>query len=80
LTRYLTDYSVSHAELIVERWRELGEYLVTTYNDGYVRNEKGRPEQVGYSEAWLRKVLSSRPEQFKLETWGDAESQEELLD
>ena len=80
MTRYLTDYSVSHAELVVERWRELGEYLVMTYNDGYVRDEKGIPQEVGYPESWLRKVLSSRPEQFRLKTWGDAAVQKDLLD
>ncbi len=71
LIRYLTDYSVSHAELVVDRWRELGEYLLAKYNDGYVKNEKGHPEERGYPEAWLRNVLELRPEQFKLEHWGE---------
>lgn len=78
--RYLTDYSVSHAELVVERWRTLGEYLLTTYNDGYVKEDKGKIQEVGYPDEWLRRVLSERPEQFKLDTWGDAEAQKELLD
>ena len=66
MTRYLTDYSVSHAELVVKRWRELGEYLIQKYNDGYVQDENGRPQEQGYSETWLRKVLRERPEQFRL--------------
>ena len=69
LIRYLTDYSVSHAELAVDRWRELGEFLLTKYNDGYVKNEKGRPEEHGYPEAWLRDVIELRPEQFELKRW-----------
>ncbi|MBN2561335.1 MAG: C69 family dipeptidase [Phycisphaerae bacterium] len=64
--RYLTDYSVSHAELAVKRWRELGEYLVSKYNDGYVKDEKGSPQETGYSDTWLRKVLKDRPGQFSL--------------
>ncbi|UCG52667.1 MAG: C69 family dipeptidase [Candidatus Latescibacterota bacterium] len=80
MTRYLTDYSISHAELVVERWRELGEYLLTTYNDGYVKDKKGQPQEVGYPESWLRSVISSRPGQFDLESWGDATAQKELLD
>jgi len=64
--RYLTDYSVSHAELAVKRWRELGEHLVTKYNDGYVKNEKGSPQEKGYPEGWLRKVLRERRHQFFL--------------
>ena len=80
LTRYLTNYSITQGEMTVERWKRLGEYLITKYNDGYVQNEKGRPKEKGYPDPWLRQVLESRPGQFKLETWGDAASQKELLD
>ncbi|MGB2698593.1 MAG: C69 family dipeptidase [Candidatus Zixiibacteriota bacterium] len=66
LTSYLTDYSVTQGEMVVKKWRDLGEYLITKYNDGYVKNEKGQPEEKGYPESWLRKVLESRPEQFLL--------------
>jgi len=69
LTRYLTDYSVSHAEEVVRRWRELGEFLICKYNDGYVKDENGRPQEKSYPEEWLREVLRSRPEQFKLKQW-----------
>jgi dipeptidase len=68
MTCYLTDYSVTHAELVVKRWRELGEYLIQKYNDGYVQDEPGRPQERGYSEGWLRRVLEARPEQFRLRT------------
>ena len=80
MTRYLTDYSLTRASTLLERWRALGEYLITTYNDGYVKNEKGSPQEAGYPESWLRDVTSSRPDQFRLPTWGDAEGQEDLLD
>ena len=66
MTRYLTDYCVSHAELVVKRWRALGEYLIQKYNDGYVQDEHGRPQEQGYPETWLRKVLKERPDQFRL--------------
>jgi dipeptidase len=64
--RYLTDYSVMHAEATVDRWRTLIEHLITKYNDGYVRSEKGETLEVGYPEAWLRRVLQERPNQFRL--------------
>ena len=80
LTRYLTDYSVGNAEMMVDRWRELCEFLICKYNDGYVKNEKGRPQEVGYPEAWLEKVMSSQPDRFKLESWGDKTAQKDLLD
>jgi dipeptidase len=66
MTRYLTDYSVMHAELTVDRWKALIEHLFTKYNDGYVRDPQGKYPDVGYPEAWLRRVLRERPEQFKL--------------
>jgi dipeptidase len=70
MTRFLTDYSVRQAEMAVARWRDLGEFLVAKYNDGYVKDEKGRPQEVGYPESWLREVLTLRPQQFKLPDQG----------
>ncbi len=63
---YLTDYSVQHAEDVVRKWRDLGEYLITTYNDGYVKDQDGRVREKGYPENWLRAVLQQRPDQFLL--------------
>jgi len=69
MKRYLTNYCNGHAESVVKEWIELGEALITKYNDGYVKDERGRPRGVGYPESWLRKVLRARPEQFKLKQW-----------
>ena len=80
LRQYLTDYSVSHAELVVKRYRELGEYLITKYNDGYVQDEQGRPQEPGYPESWLREVLRARPEQFKIPEKPNAAPESKLVD
>ena len=64
--RYLTDYSVMHAELTLERWRVLTEHLITKYNDGYIRGEQGEYQETGYPEAWLRRVIQERTNQFRL--------------
>jgi dipeptidase len=66
LAEYLTQYSVGQAEEVVRRWRELGEQLLTTYNDGYVAG-KGKEVERGYPESWLREVIKARPQQFLLE-------------
>ena len=63
---YLTDYSVMQAEKVTLRWRELAEYLITKYNDGYVRTDDGKYPNIGYPEPWLRRVLKERPHQFSL--------------
>jgi len=69
MKQFLTNYCNSHAEYVIKRWIKLGESLITKYNDGYVKDENGRPRSVGYPESWLRKVIKERPEQFKLKKW-----------
>jgi dipeptidase len=71
MAQYLSTYSVSQGEQVVKRWVELGEYLLTKYNDGYVKDERGRPRGVGYPSEWLKEVLKSKPDQFKLPDWGE---------
>jgi dipeptidase len=63
---YLTDYSLMQGEKVVLRWRELAEYLITKYNDGYIRSNDGKYPDVGYPEPWLRRVLKDRPDQYQL--------------
>ncbi len=74
LQEYLTLYSVGQADEMVRRWKELGEHLLTTYNDGYVAG-KGNEVERGYPESWLREVLRARPDQFKLEQPETAENE-----
>jgi len=71
LVQYLTDYSVGQGEKVVKCWIELGEYLLTKYNDGYVKDENGRPRGMGYPSDWLKEVLISKPSQFRLPTWSE---------
>ncbi|MEW6071728.1 MAG: C69 family dipeptidase [Planctomycetota bacterium] len=61
LVRYLTDYSVTHAELVVERYRALGDHLITRFNDGFVGGESR-----GYPEAWRREVVEARPDRYRV--------------
>ena len=80
MTRYLTDYCVTHGEQVVRRWRELGERLLTKYNDGYVKDEDGRPREKGYPEGWLREVVRARPDQFRLPVRDTAAAESRLVD
>jgi dipeptidase len=71
--RFLTDYSVSHAEDAVRRWRELAERLITRFNDGY-DTEAGPEAERGYPEGWLREVIHADPERHRLAQPGKAET------
>lgn len=66
MQRYLTDYCVSHANLTVERWRSLGELLIRKYNDGYIQRSPGHAEGLGYPDEWLRRVIESRGDDFRV--------------
>jgi hypothetical protein len=63
---YLTNYCNSHTDNVVKRRIDLGEHLITKYNDGYVKDENGKPKGVAYPESWLREIVKSQPEKFKL--------------
>lgn len=73
MKKYLTDYSVAQGEQTVQRWIQLGEELLTKYNDGYVKNERGRPNGVGYPEKWLKYVNKLRGDHFKIPVWDNEE-------
>lgn len=72
--RFLTDYSVSAGDRVFARWKELAETLFTKYNDGYVQDDKGGAQELGYPEEWLRDVVKERPGQFKLPADSSAKS------
>ena len=69
--RFLTDYSVSAGEQVMRRWKELAETLFTRYNDGYVQDDNGKPQELGYPEAWLREVAKARGRQLALPAGDD---------
>ncbi len=80
MIRYLTDYSVMHSEQVVDRWKALAEHLLTKYNDGYVKDENGRPKERGYPASWLHEVLRARPDQFRLPNIDTTISETKLTD
>jgi dipeptidase len=77
---YLTNYSVTQGEMVVEKWQELAEHLITKYNDGYVKDDKGSPKEKGYPETWLREVLKARPDQFRLPIKEEETPESKLID
>jgi dipeptidase len=58
---YLTNHCVVNAEANIKKWWQLADFLVTKYNDGYIKNEKGRPQEIGYPGKWLKKEVKANP-------------------
>ena len=73
--KFLTRYCISNGELNIKKWWRLADFLVTKYNDGYIQNEKGRPQEVGYPEKWLEKEarINSSKKHLKQERDGKGE-------
>ena len=67
--QYLNDYSNAQANAVHKQWLALSKQLICKYNDGYVKDEKGRPREVGYPAEWLQDVQALRPDQFVLPRW-----------
>ncbi len=75
---YLTNYTISCADEMHNKWRKLGEFLIVKYNDMVVkkvkdgefeRTEEGlgaAPERPGYPEDYNRKVIQETGERYKV--------------
>lgn len=62
VAKYLTSYCVGNAESAVKKWWELGDFLITKYNDGYIQEKPGRAKETGYPEMWLKKEVQKNPQ------------------
>lgn len=72
---YLTNCSYQSTDLMFKEWKNLMYYLFTKYNDGYVKNEKGEPEQVPYNDKYYRDVLLNR-NSARLPVWSYEQNKE----
>lgn len=61
---FLTNYSDSCGKLVHQRWVKLGEYLVTKYNDGYIKDSTHHIRSVGYPEKWLDMIIEKEPGKY----------------
>lgn len=74
---YMTKLAETRTDNLMNRWIQLGEFLITKYNDGYVKNDDGRPRSVNYPVQYRLNVLKHEP-QRKLPDWGN--QQEEITE
>lgn len=75
---FLTEYSVNKARATVERWQQLGQFLLVKYTDGNIKKERngrfidngyGVPEQIiqpGYSEWFYRQIIQATGDRYRL--------------
>ncbi len=64
--KFLTIYSVEMGDFVHQQWVELGNRLITKYNDGYIKDENRQINATGYPEEWLRFVRDQNPEKHRI--------------
>ena len=65
---YLTDYCERQGEMVTERWRKLGDFLVWKYLDGNVRDSQGKVTHPKYPESWYRAIVHDAGDRVKVLT------------
>ncbi len=75
VSEFLNRYCVDNAENVVRRWRDLGDYLVSKYNDGYIQDERHRSKEIGYPLPALKKEVkkNGKRRMIKEERKGEGE-------
>lgn len=75
---FLTDFSCNMADLTVDRWQKLSDYLLVKYLDGNVKKEKDgeflrnpygfpqSPSYPGYPDFYKKQIIDETGEKFKL--------------
>ncbi len=74
----LTAFSNSWGETVHHRWQDLGYHLITKYNDGYVKDEKGKIEEAPYPDDWIDQINTLNRDKHKLPQWNTDKKQEHL--
>ncbi len=74
---YLTEYSVAAGDGVVERWRELGKFLLYKFLDGNVKDENGNVKHPGYPESWYQKVAEATGDHLKVTKLAAEKAREE---
>jgi dipeptidase len=71
---YLTEYSVTQGQAVVDRWKALGGHLFVKYLDGNVKDTDGTPLHPRYPDAWYQRIVEERGDEILI---GPVEDEEE---
>jgi len=52
--------------MVHNRWVELGDKLITKYNDGYIKSDNNQIEERGYSSEWLNIISKKDGERYRI--------------
>jgi len=75
---FITDYSVDAANTTVQRYKDLGEFLLVKYIDGNIKKEENgvflrtpegypmNPDQPGYSDQWKEIVVKDAGKKLRM--------------
>jgi hypothetical protein len=47
-------------------WKQLGEYLPSKYNDGYIKDADGNIQESGFPENWLKTIIELEPNKYQV--------------
>lgn len=66
---FLTQYSASRADMVMTRWKKLGEFLLWKYLDGNIHTDKGmdsKREHPRYPDAWYRRIVQEKGDLLRM--------------
>jgi len=63
---YLTNYSVDMSANTYSTWKKFGETLIMKYMDGVVKDEYGKPINVGYPDAFKKVIVDENGSYLKM--------------
>ncbi len=66
---FLTQYTRKVGEKVQHRWQALGDFLITKYNDGYVKDKSGHIKTLPFLQKWTDFVIKNNPDKHKIRKW-----------
>jgi dipeptidase len=64
-----TVFSNQWGEKVLRDWVDLGDHLITKYNDGYIKDDNGAIKEAGYPDTWKEEIIHIYPNKFKIPVW-----------
>ena len=69
---FLTAYSNSQTDTVHQKWLQLGQDLLTKYNDGYVKDANGNPQETPYPSNYYKGVYRQAKERYAIPVWPES--------